>query len=40
SWQLAPAAWVSVDWQHVRNPGYNADRGPAQIASVRLHTEF
>lgn len=40
SWQLAPAAWVSVDWQYARNPGYNADRGPARMAAVRLHTEF
>lgn len=38
--QLHKAAWVGVDWQQVRNPGYNGDRGPARILSVRLHTEF
>lgn len=26
--------------QHIRNPAYNADRGPVKVASVRLHTEF
>ena len=31
---------VSAGWQHIRNPGYNADRGPADVASLRLHVEF
>ena len=31
---------VAFDWQHIRNPAYNADRGPANVFSVRLHTEF
>ena len=38
--RLAKAAWVTLDWQHIVNPAYNADRGPADVASVRLHTEF
>ena len=33
-------ASISVDWQHVRNPAYNADRGPANVGTLRLHTEF
>ena len=37
---LAKAAWVTLDWQHILNPAYNADRGPVDVASVRLHTEF
>jgi hypothetical protein len=37
---LAKAAWITLDWQRIRNPAYNADRGPANVASVRLHTEF
>lgn len=37
---LTKAAWVSLDWQRIRNPAYNADRGPINVASVRLHTEF
>lgn len=32
--------WVSFDWQHIRNPAYNADRGPVNVVSIRLHTEF
>jgi hypothetical protein len=31
---------VSLDWQYIRNPAYNADRGPVQVSSVRLHAEF
>ena len=28
------------DWQHIRNPGYNADRGPANFYALRLHVSF
>lgn len=31
---------MTLDWQHIRNPAYNADRGPVTVFSVRLHTEF
>lgn len=31
---------LSLGFQQVRNPGYNRDRGPVQVYSVRLHTEF
>ena len=31
---------LAFDYQLVSNPGYNADRGPANIFGVRLHTEF
>ena len=31
---------LSIGFQHIRNPAYNADRGPVKVASVRLHTEF
>jgi len=31
---------VSLGFQHIRNPAYNADRGPVRVVSVRLHTEF
>jgi len=40
SLSLNKAAWVSLDWQYISHPAYNADRGPAQVGSVRLHTEF
>ncbi|WP_343592534.1 carbohydrate porin [Paracidovorax wautersii] len=38
--KVAKAAWLTFDWQYIRNPAYNADRGPVNVGSVRLHTEF
>ncbi len=32
--------WISLDYQFVKNPGYNRDRGPASVAAIRLHAEF
>ena len=32
--------WVSLDYQRISNPAYNADRGPVNVGSVRLHAEF
>jgi high affinity Mn2+ porin len=32
--------FYSVDVQHVANPGYNRDRGPAWVGSVRAHIDF
>lgn len=29
----------AVDFQHVSNPGYNQDRGPANVVSFRVHVE-
>jgi high affinity Mn2+ porin len=34
-----PSLWLSLDYQRVANPAYNADRGPAQFLGVRLHLE-
>ena len=31
--------WVAADYQHVANPGYNQDRGPASVLSFRIHVE-
>jgi len=31
---------VSLDIQHIRNPGYNHDRGPVSVASGRLHFDL
>ena len=31
---------ISPDFQYIRNPGYNRDRGPAKFYGVRLHAEF
>ncbi|HEV2491713.1 MAG TPA: carbohydrate porin [Terriglobia bacterium] len=32
--------FASVDLQHVTNPGYNRDRGPVLVPSLRLHVDF
>ena len=32
--------FYSVDVQHINNPGYNRDRGPAWVGSVRTHIDF
>ncbi len=30
---------VAADNQHISNPGYNQDRGPASVVSLRIHVE-
>jgi hypothetical protein len=37
---VARGLWASVDYQAVRNPAYNADRGPAHFFGARLHFDF
>jgi hypothetical protein len=32
--------FVSADGQHVSNPGYNRDRGPVWVGSLRVHIDF
>ncbi|WP_317890570.1 carbohydrate porin [Acidicapsa ligni] len=32
--------FYSLDVQHINNPGYNRDRGPAWVGSVRAHVDF
>lgn len=32
--------FYSLDVQHISNPGYNRDRGPAWVGSVRAHVDF
>lgn len=31
---------LSLDFQRIANPGYNTDRGPVRVGSLRLHAEF
>ena len=38
--QLGWAIQASPDVQYVRNPGYNRDRGPAWIGSVRINLRY
>jgi high affinity Mn2+ porin len=33
-------AFVTADVQFIRNPGYNADRGPARFYGLRVHLEY
>lgn len=32
--------WLTLDYQHIRNPAYNTDRGPVSIGAVRLRGIF
>ena len=40
SYVITPSMKVSVDYQFIANPGYNADRGPVNVFAGRFHTEF
>jgi high affinity Mn2+ porin len=40
SLKVAKPLWLSFDYQHIHNPGYNADRGPANFFGVRVHLEL
>jgi high affinity Mn2+ porin len=40
SLNIASPLWVSLDYQHIWNPAYNADRGPVDIFGARVHAEF
>ena len=37
---LRRSLWLSGDYQHLINPAFNADRGPVNIFSARVHVEF
>jgi high affinity Mn2+ porin len=41
-YDVALRAWahLSLDYQWVRNPAYNTDRGPVSIVAVRVHAQF
>ena len=38
--RMAKGLWLGLDAQQVRNPAYNADRGPVRVYSLRLHAEY
>jgi len=40
SFQPVKHLWISPDFQFIRNPGYNRDRGPVKIYGARFHSEF
>ena len=31
---------LTADYQHIANPGYNKDRGPADVVGFRVHLEY
>jgi hypothetical protein len=37
---LSKLLWLTLDFQHLQNPAYNADRGPVTIYGLRAHLEF
>ena len=39
-WAPVKALSLTLDYQLVGNPGYNRDRGPANVIGVRLHGQF
>jgi carbohydrate-selective porin OprB len=32
--------WLTLDYQFIKNPGYNKDRGPVNVFGVRAHVEW
>ena len=42
TYTVHPAAWgsVTLDYQHITNPGYNRDRGPVSVFAMRYHAGF
>jgi hypothetical protein len=40
TWHAWRGLFYSLDVQHIANPGYNRDRGPAWVGSVRAHVDF
>jgi high affinity Mn2+ porin len=40
SYALTAAVHLTADYQFVANPGYNTDRGPANVFSGRVHWQF
>jgi hypothetical protein len=40
TWHFWRGMSYSLDVQHIDNPGYNRDRGPAWVGSVRAHVDF
>ena len=40
TWHAWRGMFSSLDAQHISNPGYNRDRGPVWVGSVRAHIDF
>jgi hypothetical protein len=40
NWHVWRGMFYALDVQHIANPGYNRDRGPVWVGSVRAHVDF
>ncbi len=40
SFNFHKGLWLAGDYQRITNPGFNTDRGPVNILSVKIHGEF
>lgn len=43
AWSKGAVSWraqLTPDFQYIRNPGFNQDRGPVRFYAVRLHLEY
>ena len=40
NWHAWRGMFYSLNAQHINNPGYNRDRGPVWVGSVRAHVDF
>lgn len=40
TWHAWRGMFYSADVQHIEDPGYNRDRGPAWVGSIRAHVDF
>jgi high affinity Mn2+ porin len=40
SYSISSSARLTFDYQFIANPGYNSDRGPANVFAGRLHMQF
>jgi high affinity Mn2+ porin len=40
SYAFTETTKVTLDYQFIANPGYNADRGPVNVFAGRFHTQF
>jgi high affinity Mn2+ porin len=38
--ELKNNLYVTGAYQFIVNPGYNKDRGPVNVLSIRIHAEF
>lgn len=37
AWQVSTGIVVTIDFQEIVNPGYNTQRGPVEVGSIRVH---